>query len=345
MSNGLFNLKFGPSGRSVVSADLAGRVIVWDTESEKPLRQFDLGPEPVTTVAVSADESFLACGRKDGSIAVVRLPVTDGQLALREQPPRTQRHHGVLALSFSPDTRLLASSAGDGAILLWDPHSGKLLTRMQVGPRNGVIRGVCFTPEGRHMIAANGNGTVYVLRLGEPPGAQHAIAELILDQGGSLFLGDPLKAEWLIASHEELPLWEVVIRGVEFLANTEVGDSDLALLRDLRNLELLDLRGTKVSDDGVRCLEEFVELRSLSLNNRISSKGLSYVAKLKELSELAIYGGTITDAGIAELEKLSGLKRLTLQEVQIPGDGLARLKKALSECEVFLQISPGMNSE
>ena len=37
-----------------------------------------------------------------------------------------------------------------------------------VGPGGGVLDGVAFTPDGRHLVTANYNGTIYVLRLALP---------------------------------------------------------------------------------------------------------------------------------------------------------------------------------
>ena len=36
---------------------------------------------------------------------------------------------------------------------------------MHIGPPQGIIEHVTFTPDGRHLLTANGNGTIYVFRL------------------------------------------------------------------------------------------------------------------------------------------------------------------------------------
>ena len=52
---------------------------------------------------------------------------------------------------------------------LWNPNKkyGNLLKTFQLAPPGGGIHQVAFTPDGRHLITANGNGTIYVLRLQE----------------------------------------------------------------------------------------------------------------------------------------------------------------------------------
>ena len=51
----------------------------------------------------------------------------------------------------------------------WDAESGALIETIKCGPPQGDIGQVAFTPDGRHLLTANGNGTVYVLRLKEWP--------------------------------------------------------------------------------------------------------------------------------------------------------------------------------
>ena len=69
----------------------------------------------------------------------------------------------------SPDGELLATSEIDGMVRLWDPHRKRdnLQKSFQLGPPGGSFNRVVFTPDGRHLVTANANGTVYVLRLKE----------------------------------------------------------------------------------------------------------------------------------------------------------------------------------
>lgn len=63
-----------------------------------------------------------------------------------------QRHAGV---SFSPDGRLLATSAGND-VCLWDPRSGCLLGRLNTGQTTDVL----FDPGGRSLYTAGDRGTL-----------------------------------------------------------------------------------------------------------------------------------------------------------------------------------------
>jgi hypothetical protein len=47
---------------------------------------------------------------------------------------------------------------------LCDVATGKAAERLRFGPAGGTLMPF-FTPDGRHLVTLNGNGTVYVLRL------------------------------------------------------------------------------------------------------------------------------------------------------------------------------------
>ena len=81
-------------------------------------------------------------------------------------------------LAWAPDGKSLAGVNNAGQLHLWsetgdgrsDPHrttsSPRPPTRtLTLGPPGGILSQVTYSPEGRHLLTVNGNGTVYVLRL------------------------------------------------------------------------------------------------------------------------------------------------------------------------------------
>jgi WD40 repeat protein len=76
----------------------------------------------------------------------------------------------VLALAFSPDSRMLATKSFDGTIKLWDVPSGKLRTILQgqtyrlrtdgVVPSPGTFGSVAFTIDGKLLASGSLDNTI-----------------------------------------------------------------------------------------------------------------------------------------------------------------------------------------
>jgi hypothetical protein len=86
-------------------------------------------------------------------------------------------------------------------------------------------------------------------------------------------------------------------------------------------------------------LDELCELRSLQflalLDTKITDKGLQKVSGLRWLKWLFFAGAAITDDGLHHLESLSNLEYLDLHACpNVTADGVARLRKALPQCNI-----------
>jgi hypothetical protein len=89
-------------------------------------------------------------------------------------------------------------------------------------------------------------------------------------------------------------------------------DADLAGLCELRALRALVLNGKQVSDEGLRT-----------------------VARLPQMTALALLGNTCTDADLRHLEAMRGLRVLNVVGCpNVTAEGVARLRKALPDCVI-----------
>ncbi|MCA9260565.1 MAG: carboxypeptidase regulatory-like domain-containing protein, partial [Planctomycetales bacterium] len=105
---------------------------------------------------------------------------------------------------------------------------------------------------------------------------------------------------------------------------TEVGDSILAHVRGLTQLQSLEMRNAKVTDWGVRQLVDTASLRELNLARaEVTDDGLEAIAAIESLEELDVSGTQVGDAGLRRLSKHSGLKRLFMRDTRVTDAGLA----------------------
>jgi hypothetical protein len=126
---------------------------------------------------------------------------------------------------------------------------------------------------------------------------------------------------------EELWLWY-----------TPTTDRGLALLdlRRFRRLELLNLKGTSVTDEGLAQLRYHAKIRWLDLDNtRITDAGLSEVKTLSNLKMLYLEDTRITDAGLAHLAGMTQLEEINLLNTAVTDRGAWRLQECLPRCNIY----------
>lgn len=88
------------------------------------------------------------------------------------------------------------------------------------------------------------------------------------------------------------------------LAGTKANNADMAVLSQLPELQELDLHETAVTDAGLTQIARMPRLRSLNLRgNRISDNGLRWLTNLANLDELDLRDTLVTAHGVAELRR------------------------------------------
>lgn len=118
------------------------------------------------------------------------------------------------------------------------------------------------------------------------------------------------------------------------LCGTQITDAGFAHLRNLSNLQVLDLwRCRNFSGEGLARLEGLSSLRRLSLwNTAVTDDALRHLGGLAGLRELDLSHTQITDAGLEHLEGLTALQELGLLGCDNLTDaGVDRLKNTLPD--------------
>ena len=106
-----------------------------------------------------------------------------------------------------------------------------------------------------------------------------------------------------------------------------VTDNDLAQLKGLTALQMLDIPGTLLTDAGLAQLQGLTALEYLNLaGTRITDAGLAHLKGFTALQCLDLENTQISDAGLAQLKGFTALRRLYLENTQISDTGLAQLQ-------------------
>jgi tricorn protease-like protein/Leucine-rich repeat (LRR) protein len=136
-------------------------VRVWNAETGKETQKLNC-PGGVTSVAFSPDgKQLLTAG---GSPSPVVWDVETGKEV------RTLRGHTkrVICAAYIPGGQAIVSVDQTNRVIVWEAATGKLRREVRLG-KDVDVRALAVAPDGRHVVTANGNGTLYVLRLQEAP--------------------------------------------------------------------------------------------------------------------------------------------------------------------------------
>jgi hypothetical protein len=87
------------------------------------------------------------------------VPLPDGALA-RLRPAKPQETPPLLAVTFAPDGRTLATGDAEGLVHLWDLRTGDEVRRLEGHLR--AVRALAFTPDGKRLISGGDDGAVRV---------------------------------------------------------------------------------------------------------------------------------------------------------------------------------------
>jgi WD40 repeat protein/serine/threonine protein kinase len=159
---GVMAVAFSKDGKLLATGSADKTIKLWDMTKGQLRETLKGHAGRVQWLAFSVDGATLFSGSDDRTVKLWDLASKQVQLSL-EGPPE-----GLTSMTLSPDGRTLALASVDGKVRLRDAASGRPLETLQVGPRRGVILQAAYTPDGRHLVTLNGNGTMYVLRLAGP---------------------------------------------------------------------------------------------------------------------------------------------------------------------------------
>lgn len=137
------------------------------------------------------------------------------------------------------------------------------------------------------------------------------------------------------------------LRSLDFRYLDTLGDDDLAILADLKELTDLQLNRSAtlyrlgnpnmtLSDAVLDHVKGLTSLKILGLaDNRITDAGLTKLANLTELESLDLENTRITDAGLETLKSFKKLKFLRIIGTSVTREGVRAFERAMPTTEVM----------
>jgi len=193
-TRGPLALAFSPEGKTLASSGSDGSVLLWSLgDRSEPATLVDFGP-PTTALAYSGDGRVIAVGAVDGKVRLVDVAtaksapfpsnwvsrvlgvdfLSDGErvaavgtsgLALYDAKSGEMRDGvsaGARCFAASPDAHLFAIGLQSGRVMLWEPGTGAGGFRAFYD-LGSELCAVGFTPDGREVVAACFDGSVFIL--------------------------------------------------------------------------------------------------------------------------------------------------------------------------------------
>lgn len=115
--------------------------------------------------------------------------------------------------------------------------------------------------------------------------------------------------------------------------NTPFDERVLSNLSALTTIESLWFQGTNISDTGMWYLGQVRTLRHLDIwGGAVSDVGLKNVRGLTRLERLTLYDLAISDDALQHLEALRALKTISFCRTKVTNAGLERLRRQVAHC-------------
>ena len=136
-----------------------------------------------------------------------------------------------------------------------------------------------------------------------------ALDGFVVSSSGHIFGSYAQNAGLHVTELDDFDIWSEVVSVHIGSFRKPAENADLACLAELPEIELLNLYGVNITNDGLVHLSYLSKLRRLSLKNTsVTPHGLSVYENLRNLELLGLWEASVTDSTLQCLDALPGLK-------------------------------------
>ena len=165
---GFLGVAVSPDGKTLATTDGQRPPKIWDVSTGKQVCNLNTQMQGFgnSVLTFSPDGKALATADFEGGVVNLCDPGTG---KVRQRLPG--QGGKVTALAYSPDGKLLAVTATDQSLHLWDTETGEILRKIQRGPvrkklsfgfaLGGVLQALAFSPDGKTLLTTHGDHALH----------------------------------------------------------------------------------------------------------------------------------------------------------------------------------------
>jgi len=151
----LFDVRFSPDGKQLLTCSWDGSAMLWDAETLKPLQTFRGHMGWIMSCTFSPDGSEVATSGFDGTVRI--WDKTNGKekrlmVGIVGTP--------IVHVCYSPDGKMLAGSSVDNTVRLWLREGGKVHAVLR-GHENPIAE-LCFSPDSKMIASVSADKSVRI---------------------------------------------------------------------------------------------------------------------------------------------------------------------------------------
>ena len=150
-----------PKSQFAVIGDNAGRLTTWTLDTGRKLLSLSRHADEISDVAVSPDGRWIASCGLDGTLAIHSS--SDGKLHRNLSGSKAK----LQCLSFRPDSQHIAAGSHAGDVFVWMVADGTLQPGVADAGTDVIFR-LAWTPDGKRLASAHGDGRLVVRQPGDP---------------------------------------------------------------------------------------------------------------------------------------------------------------------------------